>query len=221
MRIRIIPTNNLGCWAVPRTPASPTMPIANPAANPLKPTLRPAPKWTKALKNEKQTVRKIKVHLYKQCLSQKWKKSHSEITLGFEYSRACSKNCENKTSFKFNGKLITFLQAKWEQNIWPIWETTILRWQYVCCAMCVCTSGCMQIVCTCHVCKLCVCMCVYHAYMCTPCVLCEHKLFNCACTNVCLYTCLHMQIYFVDEETNSSFVSLWSILHKKDLTKTI
>ena len=29
MRIRIMPTNNLGCCAVPRTPASPTIPMAN------------------------------------------------------------------------------------------------------------------------------------------------------------------------------------------------
>lgn len=29
MRMRIMPTKSLGCWAVPRTPASPTMPIAN------------------------------------------------------------------------------------------------------------------------------------------------------------------------------------------------
>lgn len=44
MRIRIIPTKSLGCCAVPLTPASPTIPIANPAANPDKPTDRPAPK---------------------------------------------------------------------------------------------------------------------------------------------------------------------------------
>lgn len=44
IRIRIIPTNSLGCCAVPLTPASPTMPIANPAASPDKPTERPAPK---------------------------------------------------------------------------------------------------------------------------------------------------------------------------------
>ena len=70
MRINIMPTKSLGCWAVPRTPASPTMPIAKldirismrlcsaylsggdvravqkstyPAARPAKPTLRPAP----------------------------------------------------------------------------------------------------------------------------------------------------------------------------------
>lgn len=44
MRMRIIPTNSLGCCAVPRTPASPTIPIANPAARPLNPTLKPAPR---------------------------------------------------------------------------------------------------------------------------------------------------------------------------------
>lgn len=43
IKIRIMPTNNLGCCAVPRTPASPTMPMAKPAAKPLRPTLSPAP----------------------------------------------------------------------------------------------------------------------------------------------------------------------------------
>ena len=32
MRIKIIPTNIFSCWAFARTPASPTMPIDNPAA---------------------------------------------------------------------------------------------------------------------------------------------------------------------------------------------
>lgn len=49
IRIRIMPTKRRGCWAVPRTPASPTMPIANPAARPDRPTDRPAPRWTKPL----------------------------------------------------------------------------------------------------------------------------------------------------------------------------
>lgn len=44
MRIKTIPTKSLGCWAVARTPASPTIPMAIPAAKPLKPTLNPAPK---------------------------------------------------------------------------------------------------------------------------------------------------------------------------------
>lgn len=44
IRIKIIPTNKRGCCAVPRTPASPTIPIANPAAKPEKPTESPAPK---------------------------------------------------------------------------------------------------------------------------------------------------------------------------------
>lgn len=43
MSIRIIPTKSLGCCAVPRTPASPTIPMANPAARPENPTERPAP----------------------------------------------------------------------------------------------------------------------------------------------------------------------------------
>ena len=50
MRIRIIPTKSLGCCAVPRTPESPTIPIAKPAAKPLKPTDSPAPRWRKDLK---------------------------------------------------------------------------------------------------------------------------------------------------------------------------
>lgn len=44
-----LPTKSFGCCAVPRTPASPTIPIAKPAARPDKPTLRPAPRWRKAL----------------------------------------------------------------------------------------------------------------------------------------------------------------------------
>lgn len=53
IRIKIMPTNNLGCCAVPLTPASPTIPIANPAAMPLSPTLRPAPRWRKLLAKRK------------------------------------------------------------------------------------------------------------------------------------------------------------------------
>lgn len=52
MRMRIIPTNSRGCWAVPRTPASPTIPIAKPAASPLKPTDRPAPRKRKDLEKK-------------------------------------------------------------------------------------------------------------------------------------------------------------------------
>jgi len=47
-----MPTKSLGCWAVPLTPASPTMPIAKPAASPLRPTLSPAPRWRKLLRRE-------------------------------------------------------------------------------------------------------------------------------------------------------------------------
>lgn len=47
MRIRIIPMYRRGCWAVPRTPASPTIPMAKPAARPARPTDRPAPSWMK------------------------------------------------------------------------------------------------------------------------------------------------------------------------------
>lgn len=53
IRIKIIPTKRRGCWAVPRTPASPTIPIANPAAKPLKPTAKPAPKCKNPLKKKK------------------------------------------------------------------------------------------------------------------------------------------------------------------------
>jgi hypothetical protein len=41
IKIRIIPTKILSCWAFARTPASPTIPIANPAANELNPQLSP------------------------------------------------------------------------------------------------------------------------------------------------------------------------------------
>lgn len=50
IKIKIIPTKSRGCWAVPRTPASPTIPIAKPAANPLNPTANPAPKCKNPLK---------------------------------------------------------------------------------------------------------------------------------------------------------------------------
>lgn len=51
-----MPTNNLGCCAVPRTPASPTMPMAKPAARPLRPTLRPAPSWRKLLQMKEKNL---------------------------------------------------------------------------------------------------------------------------------------------------------------------
>lgn len=50
--MRIIPTKRRGCCAVPRTPASPTMPMAKPAARPEKPTERPAPRWIKPLQTK-------------------------------------------------------------------------------------------------------------------------------------------------------------------------
>ena len=43
-RQRTIPTNNLGDIEYPLTPASPTTPIAYPAAIPVAPTLNPAAK---------------------------------------------------------------------------------------------------------------------------------------------------------------------------------
>ena len=47
-----IPTKSLGCCAVPLTPASPTIPIAKPAARPARPTERPAPSWMKPWKRD-------------------------------------------------------------------------------------------------------------------------------------------------------------------------
>lgn len=44
IRIRIIPTKILSCWALALTPASPTIPMANPAAKELNPQLRPEAK---------------------------------------------------------------------------------------------------------------------------------------------------------------------------------
>ena len=42
MRIKIIPTNNRSSWALALTPASPTTPMANPAAIQLNPQHSPA-----------------------------------------------------------------------------------------------------------------------------------------------------------------------------------
>jgi hypothetical protein len=42
IRIRTIPTNILDCCIYDRTPISPTIPIAYPAASPVRPTHRPA-----------------------------------------------------------------------------------------------------------------------------------------------------------------------------------
>ena len=41
IKIKIIPTKILSCWAFARTPASPTIPIANPAAKELNPQHNP------------------------------------------------------------------------------------------------------------------------------------------------------------------------------------
>jgi len=49
IRIRIMPTKSRGCCAVPLTPASPTTPMAKPAASPDRPTLSPAPSCRKDL----------------------------------------------------------------------------------------------------------------------------------------------------------------------------
>jgi hypothetical protein len=55
IRIKIIPTKILSCWALALTPASPTIPMANPAAlnkqkstKELKPQQRPEAKWAYA-----------------------------------------------------------------------------------------------------------------------------------------------------------------------------
>lgn len=45
IRIKIIPTKILSCWALARTPASPTIPIASPAAKELNPQHSPDAKW--------------------------------------------------------------------------------------------------------------------------------------------------------------------------------
>ena len=45
IRIRIMPTNSLGCCALARTPASPTTPMAMPAASPARPQASPEARW--------------------------------------------------------------------------------------------------------------------------------------------------------------------------------
>jgi hypothetical protein len=50
IRIRIIPTNILSYWALALTPASPTIPIASPAAKELNPQQSPAAKCAYPLK---------------------------------------------------------------------------------------------------------------------------------------------------------------------------
>ncbi len=45
INIKIIPTKILSCCAFARTPASPTIPIARPAARELKPQHNPEAKW--------------------------------------------------------------------------------------------------------------------------------------------------------------------------------
>ena len=49
MRIKIIPTKILSCCALALTPASPTIPIARPAARELKPQQSPDARWAYAL----------------------------------------------------------------------------------------------------------------------------------------------------------------------------
>merc|ERR1719218_519600 len=44
IKMRIMPTKSLGCCTLARTPASPTMPMARPAARELMPTVKPAPR---------------------------------------------------------------------------------------------------------------------------------------------------------------------------------
>lgn len=55
IRIRIMPTKSRGCCAVPLTPASPTTPMAKPAAKPDRPTLSPAPSCRKDLHRDSDT----------------------------------------------------------------------------------------------------------------------------------------------------------------------
>jgi len=52
IRISIIPTKILSCWPNALTPASPTIPIAKPAANELRPQHNPDAKWANPLKYE-------------------------------------------------------------------------------------------------------------------------------------------------------------------------
>ena len=51
IRIRIIPTNIFSYWALALTPASPTIPIANPAANDDNPQHNPAAKCAYPMNN--------------------------------------------------------------------------------------------------------------------------------------------------------------------------
>lgn len=97
-----MPTNNLGCCAVPRTPASPTMPMAKPAARPLRPTLKPAPSWRKLLQDRWKRV---------SVASNRTRPSTFRTNLSLPLPRERANKCLKRTSFLQKG-LYSFKQAQ-------------------------------------------------------------------------------------------------------------
>ena len=91
IRIRIMPTKRRGCCAVPLTPASPTTPMAKPAASPDSPTLSPAPSCTKDLHTSYVSIYALQkwkyVKLY-QFRTHNMKKGTGEKTTKYKLSHA-------------------------------------------------------------------------------------------------------------------------------------